>query len=115
MFLRPSIAVVTVTAGVSVPSASKAAPPIKAGRTNHLACIDIRNGEMTRERGLELCEKYDGKRPASLDQFLWLLNISEEEFEQILLANSVIDWGFDHNNLKKGKVLSDMHLWDTEL
>lgn len=85
------------------------------GRTNHLACIDIRNGEMTRERGLELCEKYDGKRPASLDQFLRLLNISEEEFEQILLANSVIDWGFDHNNLKKGKVLSDMHLWDTEL
>ena len=85
------------------------------GRTNHLACIDIRNGEMTRERGLELCEKYDGKRPASLDQFLRLLNISEEEFEQILLANSVIDWGFDHNNLKKGKVLSDMYLWDTEL
>ena len=85
------------------------------GRTNHLACIDIRNGEMTRERGLELCEKYDGKRPASLDQFLRLLNISEEEFEQILLANSVIDWGFDHNNLKEGKVLSDMHLWDTEL
>lgn len=85
------------------------------GRTNHLACIDIRNGEMTRERGLELCEKYDGKRPASLDQFLRLLNISEEEFEQILLANSVIDWGFDHNNLKKGKVLSDMYLWDTEI
>ena len=85
------------------------------GRTNHLACIDIRNGEMTRERGLELCEKYDGKRPASLDQFLRLLNISEEEFEQILLANSVIDWGFDHNNLKKGKVLSDIHLWHTEL
>lgn len=85
------------------------------GRTNHLACIDIRNGEMTRERGLELCEKYDGKRPASLDQFLRLLNISEEEFEQILLSNSVIDWGFDHNNLKKGKVLSDMYLWDTEI
>lgn len=85
------------------------------GRTNHLACIDIRNGEMTRERGLELCEKYDGKRPASLDQFLMLLGISEEEFEHILLSNSVIDWGFDHNNLKNGKVLPDMNLWDTEL
>ena len=70
---------------------------------------------MTRERGLELCEKYDGKRPASLDQFLMLLGISEEEFEHILLSNSVIDWGFDHNNLKNGKVLPDMNLWDTEL
>ncbi len=85
------------------------------GRTNHLACIDIRNGEMTRERGLELCEKYDGKRPASLDQFLMLLGISEEEFEQILLSNSVVDWGFDHNNIESGEVLPDMYLWDTEI
>ena len=37
IFLRPSIAVVTVTAGVKVPSASKAAPPTKAGITSHLA------------------------------------------------------------------------------
>ena len=34
---NPSIAVVTVTAGVNVPSAKMAAPPIKAGNTSHLA------------------------------------------------------------------------------
>ncbi len=34
---NPSIAVVTVTAGVKVPSARIAAPPIKAGNTSHLA------------------------------------------------------------------------------
>ena len=34
---NPSIAVVTVTAGVKVPSAKIAAPPIKAGRTSHFA------------------------------------------------------------------------------
>jgi N-acetyl sugar amidotransferase len=83
------------------------------GRTNHLACIDIRNGELSREEGLRLCEEYDGKRPASLEQFLSLLSITEEEFEQILLSNSVIDWGFDHNKIETGPVLPDMCLWDT--
>ena len=34
---RPSMAVVTVTAGVSTPSASSAAPPIMAGTMSHLA------------------------------------------------------------------------------
>ena len=33
--LRPSIAVVTVTAGVRMPSARSAAPPIMAGMMSH--------------------------------------------------------------------------------
>ena len=37
IFLSPSIEVVTVTAGVNVPSANRAAPPISAGITSHLA------------------------------------------------------------------------------
>lgn len=81
------------------------------GRTNHLACIDIRNGEMTRADGLILAEEYDGKRPASLDDFLEILNITEQEFENIVLDNSVMNWGFDHDKLEKGKELSDMKLW----
>ena len=36
MLRRPSTAVVTVTAGVSTPSASRAAPPSMAGRISHL-------------------------------------------------------------------------------
>ena len=82
------------------------------GRTNHLACIDIRTGEMDRETGLKLSEKYDGKRPASLDAFLKIIDISEKEFEDILLQNSVVDWGFSHNALETGKPLPDMALWD---
>lgn len=82
------------------------------GRTNHLACIDIRNGVMTREKGMKLSMEYDGKRPASLDLFLETLNISEEEFEKIVLANAVVDWGFCHDNIETGKVLPDMEQWD---
>ena len=36
---KPSTAEVTVTAGVSIPSASKAEPPIIAGIISHLACL----------------------------------------------------------------------------
>ena len=83
------------------------------GRTNHLACIDIRNGELDREEGLMLTQEYDGKRPASLDQFLKVIDITEEDFEKILLDNSVIDWGFCHDNLEYGELLPDMKVWDT--
>ena len=33
------------------------------GRSTDHACIDIRNGRLTREQGLELVKKYDGKYP----------------------------------------------------
>lgn len=82
------------------------------GRTNHLACIDIRNGEMDRETGMKLAMEYDGKKPASLQQFLNVLGITENEFEEILLKNKCYDWGFDHEALQTGKQLADMWQWD---
>lgn len=83
------------------------------GRTNHLACIDIRNGEMTHDEGMALALKYDGKRPASLDQFLQLLNLTEDEFIDILQKNEVYDWGFDKTKVANGDPLPDMKEWDT--
>lgn len=83
------------------------------GRTNHLVCIDIRNGELDREKGLELVKKYDGKRPASLNDFLRTLDISEQEFESFLIKNEVLNWGFNHDEIEKGSPLPDMDKWDT--
>jgi len=82
------------------------------GRTNHLACIDIRNGELDRETGLLLTQKYDGKRPASLDMFLEILEITEDEFEKILKENAVTDWGVRHDKIQSGESLPDMEQWD---
>ena len=81
------------------------------GRTNHLACIDIRNGEMNRDTGLALALQYDGKRPASLDDFLAILDITEDEFERMLLSNAVTNWGFNHEELENGHRLHDMDQW----
>ncbi len=59
------------------------------GRTAHLVSIDIRNDRLTREEGLKLIKKYDGKRPKSLDYFLNLLDISENDFYKIVFNHIV--------------------------
>lgn len=82
------------------------------GRTNHLACIDIRNKRLSREKGWELAEKYDGKRPAFLDDFLDILQITEDEFNGILTKMSVYPWTFDSAKVGNGNVLPDMDAWD---
>lgn len=84
------------------------------GRTNHLCCIDIRNGRMTRDEAVELCKQYDGKRPASLDLYLQMLELTEDEFIKILQKNQVYDWGFDANKIEKGQELPDMKYWSRE-
>jgi len=83
------------------------------GRTNHLACIDIRNGELSRDEGMKMALKYDGKRPASLDLFLKVLGISEDDFIEIVKGNEVSDWGFDLSKIETGQPLHDMDKWDT--
>lgn len=59
------------------------------GRTAHLTSIDIRNGRLTREEGLELTQKYDGRRPAALDRFLRILDIDEQQFIDVVSKHVV--------------------------
>jgi N-acetyl sugar amidotransferase len=83
------------------------------GRTNHLATIDIRNGELGRDEALALEAQYDGKRPASLDWFLNILQISESEFYEILEKHQVHPWKFDPATVETGPVMHDFAQWDT--
>jgi N-acetyl sugar amidotransferase len=82
------------------------------GRTNHLVNIDIRNNRMTRDRGFELIEIYDGKRPASLDLFLKFVDLTEEEFEQIVMTHQVSPHQHDRSCVRPGAPLPDMAKWD---
>lgn len=81
------------------------------GRTTHLASIDIREGRKSREQGVRLVEEYDGKRPASLDVFLELLDISEQEFEEILMQQCVAPYEHDPSTVERAEPLWDQHLW----
>ena len=82
------------------------------GRTNHLANIDIRNKRMTREEGWQLAQQYDGKRPASLDLFLEYIQLTEDEFVDIVRKHEVSPHEFQLIQIQRGKPLPDMPLWD---
>lgn len=59
------------------------------GRTSHLVSIDIRNNRMSREQGMKLVKEYDGKRPKSLDFFLGLVKMTEDQFYNTIFTHIV--------------------------
>ena len=81
------------------------------GRTNHVANIAIRHGHMTREEGDALQKEYDGKRPHSLTRFLELLDMSEDEFHDIMLQHEVDPWTSAGKNYETGPALPDIEQW----
>ena len=84
------------------------------GRTNHLACIDIRDGRLRREDALRLVAEHDGKRPASLDVFLEVTGITEAEFIEIASQHVVHPHRHDPGKVTPGTPLWDHKLWNRE-
>jgi len=82
------------------------------GRTTHLTTIDIRNNRIKRQAAAELVEKYDGKRPESLDHFLDMLSLTEDEFNKIALQHTVPPHITDFENIETGQMLPDRPDWD---
>jgi N-acetyl sugar amidotransferase len=81
------------------------------GRTTHMVSIDIREGRKTREEGLKLVREFDGKRPASLDLFLELLDITEAEFMEIAMSHCVAPYKHDPGKTERARPLTDSNLW----
>lgn len=85
------------------------------GRTNHLACIDIRNKMLDREAGMKMTLKYDGKKPRSLEYFLNFTGISEKDFIDMVKQNKIGNWTSNLediiDNLEFGEELPDMKDW----
>ena len=86
------------------------------GRTAHLTSIDIRNNRMSREKAIELCKIYDGKKPKSLDLFLKMVKISEDEFYEIIQSHIVHPspvWNKEEvKQIKSNIVPSDFDNWE---
>ncbi len=83
------------------------------GRTTHLGTLDIWNKRKTRQEALDLVEKYDGKRPASLDYFLEFLGMTEKEFMEIILQHQISPYKFDSANITKGTKMHDQDQWES--
>ena len=85
------------------------------GRTAHLVSIDIRNKRMDRERGEELAETFDGRRPAALDRFLEYLGIDEMTFMRLVEPHVVAPHKMptleDCHRNQVSAAPWDFHLW----
>ena len=87
---------------------------IKRGyaRASHLTSLDIRNNRLTRKEAEKLVEEYEGKRPESLDLFLKMIDMSEEEFMQIASRHAINPYKHDAGETKRGRRLPDQDSWD---
>ena len=81
------------------------------GRTAHLVALDLRNGRITKNEAKKLIQKYDGKKPHSLYKFLEILNISEQEFNSIVLRHVVYPNEPDFSKILIGPELKDSKMW----
>jgi N-acetyl sugar amidotransferase len=50
------------------------------GRATFQACVDVRNGLMSREEGLEIARQIDSERPGALDYYLKITRLTEADF-----------------------------------
>jgi N-acetyl sugar amidotransferase len=86
---------------------------IKRGfaRTSHLTSLDIRNNRMDRVTALALVKDYEGKRPPSLELFLEIVGITEEEFYSIAMTHGVSPYEHDLTTTVTGKEIHDFAQW----
>ena len=84
-------------------------------RITHLTTLDIKHGRMTREEAMKFIEKYEGRKPKSLQVFLEYLGLSEEEFNEIVMKHVIPPAKpIDPRSLSEGKKLWDQDLWYRE-
>ena len=87
---------------------------IKRGyaRASHLTSLDIRNKRMSRKEAEELVGEYEGKRPETLDLFLKMIDMPEEEFIRMALSHAVSPYKHDFTKTKRNEKLYDHNSWD---
>jgi N-acetyl sugar amidotransferase len=83
-------------------------------RPTHLASIDIRHDRLARDEALNLIKNYEGKKPPSLDIFLELVGLSEDEFYEIALTHTVSPWKNDKIDKTSGKKIHDFDSWSRD-
>lgn len=76
------------------------------GRATDHACIDIRNNRLTRQEGLDLVKKYDGKYPHyAVSEFIKYSGMTKSEIDAVIdsFTNPVLFAQDENGNFKKDK------------
>jgi len=80
-------------------------------RVTQMTALDLRNGRMEKPEADRLVREFENRRPPSLDIFLEYLNITEDEFNSIVLNTVVPPHRPDFDSIKPGAKTWDFDLW----
>lgn len=84
-------------------------------RVTQMTALDLRAGKMTKEEADYLIEKYEGRKPPSLEIFLDYLDLTEEEFNQIVLKTVVPPFVPQFDSMEPAKKTWDFNKWYREI
>ena len=86
---------------------------IKRGytRPSHLAAIDLRKGKITKKEAIKIKQKYEGKKPPSLDIFLKFVGLSEKQFLKVANSHRIGSTKYLKKLHKMGEKTKDFGDW----
>ena len=89
---------------------------IKRGysRVSQINAFHVRNGRVTPEDALNLGDKYDGRRPPSLDIFLEYIGLTEGEFNEIVKNMAIPPYEHDFDLREEASKPWDFDQWYRE-
>jgi len=83
-------------------------------RVSQMTALDIRHGRMDKATADKLVAQYEGKRPPALELFLEYLDLTEDEFNQIVLKTVVPPFKPDFDNMQDAPKTWDFDMWHRE-
>lgn len=84
------------------------------GRVTQMTALDIRNKRMDKVEAELLIEKYEGRKPHSLEVFLEYMDMTESEFNEIVENTVVPPYKPNFQNVKLSKRTHDFDEWFRE-
>ena len=83
-------------------------------RVTQMAALDLRNERISKDKADKLINEYEGKKPPSLDLLLEYLNITEQEFNNIVLKTVIPPHKPEFDSIQTGKKTQDFDRWYRE-
>ncbi|MFZ4801953.1 MAG: N-acetyl sugar amidotransferase [Chlorobium sp.] len=83
-------------------------------RVTQMTALDIRNGHLHKDKAEKMIKEWEGKKPQSLKLFLEYLDMSEDEFNEIVRKLVVPPFQPDFKSIQWGDKTPDFDSWYRE-
>ena len=83
-------------------------------RVSQMTALDLRSGRMDKQTADNLVAEFEGKRPPSLELFLNYLDLTEDQFNQIVLKTVVPPFSPQFSEIQDAPKTHDFESWYRE-